>query len=327
MLSSRGVDNYVEKRSSLLPEKLYQTDSDIIFLQEVWQNGFEHPDFVADVFEKKYNYHTAFVNMKTDDTPFGSGIMILSKFPIVEGSIEFVPWSSKDITSEKARESRKGTLAVTIEVPEMGRLQLFNTHTSAQRFDKDIQNYVELPKDQSGGDARSRQLDLLIQTMQKYRSQNNYCQVLGGDLNTHIYEWDANSKGWSNKVSPYISRITETLRLVPDFENRVSLNSQDDLSLVSDKGNTWEQDNRWVLGGLFPKNPSSKIDYIFYQLARKVSGQTSYCVYGGYSQVVLKENVEVPTSLVKDGVPIIFKAPLSDHYGVKSYVTFKKDLR
>lgn len=125
-------------------EGLRQTSADIVFLQEVYGSHESHAlqsqfEYLADGFWSHYSYGK---NASYDKGHHGNAI--LSRFPIVQ---------IRNIDLTQHRLESRGLLHVTIESPETGPIELYNTHLDLLYWSRKYQLSLiknELMRSESG---------------------------------------------------------------------------------------------------------------------------------------------------------------------------------
>jgi endonuclease/exonuclease/phosphatase family metal-dependent hydrolase len=113
---------YLEKRVVAIATALQELSADIISLQEVY--SFQHKEYLCQTLQSHYPF--SFYEPKSRWGQLGSGLMILSKFPIVHSVFE----RYKDQPFEERCMTQKGILSVIVNTAK-GHLVLTNTHTTA----------------------------------------------------------------------------------------------------------------------------------------------------------------------------------------------------
>ncbi|MBL7813621.1 MAG: endonuclease/exonuclease/phosphatase family protein [Saprospiraceae bacterium] len=113
---------YVEKRLFAMAAELQRLNADIISLQEVY--SLKHKQYLTQTLQSLYPF--SFYDTKSRWGQLGSGLMILSKLPIVHSTFE----TYKHQPLEERWVTQKGLLSVIVQTVK-GRLVLTNTHTTA----------------------------------------------------------------------------------------------------------------------------------------------------------------------------------------------------
>jgi len=166
-----GKDYY--SRLYALPDKLAQSGADIIFLQETWKK--KHRYYISREMQKR-GYHAVYSHHKRCFLAMGDGLMILTKFPVVEDK-EILVFPLNTFWYEVF--STKGGLSVPVEVPGLGKLWLNNTHLGSVKFDGKLGQFnpVHLQR-------KHRQIVSLLNFIDE-NAAPEYPAILAGDFNTH----------------------------------------------------------------------------------------------------------------------------------------------
>ncbi|ESS36171.1 endonuclease/exonuclease/phosphatase family protein [Toxoplasma gondii VEG] len=125
---------FTRRRLSHIPISLLDTNSDIICLQEVYDDL--HADFLVDSMRHVFPY----VGRRTSGGRFAlhNGLMVLSRFPIRH--TQFHPFH--DVTNIERLFGSKGMLECGIDIPGVGVVAIFNIHLASGAVDPESP-YVE----------------------------------------------------------------------------------------------------------------------------------------------------------------------------------------
>ncbi|PFH37276.1 hypothetical protein BESB_037340 [Besnoitia besnoiti] len=125
---------FTRRRLTHIPVSLLDTKSDIICLQEVYDDV--HADFLVDSMRHVFPY----VGRRTSGGRFAlhNGLMVLSRFPILH--TRFHPFH--DVTYIERLFGSKGMLECCIDIPSVGVVALFNIHLASGAVDPESP-YVE----------------------------------------------------------------------------------------------------------------------------------------------------------------------------------------
>ncbi|CBZ53789.1 endonuclease/exonuclease/phosphatase domain-containing protein [Neospora caninum Liverpool] len=125
---------FTRRRLSHIPISLLDTNSDIICLQEVYDDI--HADFLVDSMRHVFPY----VGRRTSGGRFAlhNGLMVLSRFPIRH--TRFHPFH--DVTNIERLFGSKGMLECGIDIPGVGVVAVFNIHLASGAVDPESP-YVE----------------------------------------------------------------------------------------------------------------------------------------------------------------------------------------
>ena len=151
---------YVEERFEEISKALAELDADIILLQEVYRK--EHCERIVRELGYPYAVQTR------DAFPMRSGLMILSKHPILEGG--YIPFKTKLIED---RIADKGMLVARIATP-LGEVAIVNVHPTA--------GGRQHPEHPTVNRIRSAQLRQAMDVLEQM-SANTSMRIMGGDFN------------------------------------------------------------------------------------------------------------------------------------------------
>src|SRR5262249_34107212 len=153
---------YIEQRLAAAPEQLRRIPADVIALQEVYATS--HRQLLQNALRDSYPY-VCF--SKTAQSILGSGLMVLSRHPIVQ--VEFLAWHGAPFVDNLV--SEKGCLWVSVDIPGFGILRLLNLHLS-------VGNTLRRP---GKLDCNMRQLEEIGQVLAIARAFGPVAPILIGD--------------------------------------------------------------------------------------------------------------------------------------------------
>ena len=178
----------------------------------------------------------------------------------------------------------KGAIKTRVEIPELGWVDLYNSHLGAVTFDSEKGEYDSAQEHRKLEQAR--ELAHFISTTRTER-----VQILASDLNSHYKKFEANH--FTDDWSEVFSEITHA---IPGMELIDTLHAIQGYPSTPDC--TYCMDNDYAAKGLFGNAPSEVEDYIFISPDAQVAPEES--------SIVLKQGFG--QSLGPKYV--------SDHYGV-----------
>jgi len=137
----------------------------------------------------------------------------------------------------------------------------------------------------------------------------NHCQVLGIDINSHFFNYDSDKGQFhqsESTVAPIFSKLVNTTELVADTDPEAVIKNNTPIESYA----TWNnKNNALVLRGAYQDNPISKLDFVF---------SSRECTYSINSKLVFQEKFTMHSSSYTEK-PLM---PLSDHYGVLANIFF-----
>jgi len=265
----------VARRAERLPLAIARTGADIVALREVWL-GKLRDDLVRDLVAAGYP-HMVFEQGSGGLVRgvFGNGLLVASRFPVKRRALR----EYSGYTYHEKYFVRKAALAVTIEVPGVGDVDLVNTHLGAVRFDVRRSSFVE--RDCA---EQLAQIDELADFAAEFALAGKL--VVAGDFNLHFEHWDAAARRHQPAMrSRNYDRLCTRLGLSDAFRRDAE----------SSRFFTVDRENPYVAASRLAKGPSECVDYVLFS----ANGMSSRGAV-----VALKEH---------DGD---LGRPLSDHYGV-----------
>lgn len=121
--------SHQNERTSFIVDHIAKSDYDVVFLQEAFMGSFHRKlrQKTSDVFPFQYYLGKKLIS----PTIFGSGVYVLSKYPIVETKRTYF----KNCAVADCFAS-KGALFVTIQLPSGKKINFISTHMQAGQFPK-----------------------------------------------------------------------------------------------------------------------------------------------------------------------------------------------
>lgn len=290
----------IDERLSLLADELQASRADIIFIQELWSHQ-DQKKLIEEMGSR--GYLAASKESRSWFPPYflGNGLLILAKTPIRFVSEPRLSVFKKSIGKDFF--TRKGVIGVTAEVPELGQIDLFNSHTSYLPFDVNLNKF-----DSSKQAVMMSQIKQVAQLMATFES--NY-KVLAIDNNTNPHLWDqTKAKFDSHSKTPEYSFFTDELSLVDSYD-LIQPNCHPACYTWDNERNLQIKRSVRTAGGTYIGGyaPNSRIDYIF------ISGDG---VQGVESDLAM----QTPYHLKIKGQAETEELHLSDHFGWKTTVRF-----
>jgi exonuclease III len=279
-----------DQRLYYLPDALARTDADIIILQEVWTERSQQSLKTA---MKAKGYEGYILDSKSLVLPFflGSGLMIFAKNNFrPAGQPEFQAWREN---AGFDRAAKKGALRVPFQINGIGRVEIYNAHTSFLPWDADNHDYNYTEK------------DILLSQIQQLsdwaRQSNANIKILGADLNTAPFVWDRAMGGFdSSRANGFYDRIRQV------FDDPFA-HVKPECPFTCD---TWDnQNNELIANGLFGSRDGSLYD-------PEPNAKYDYVMFSGPGTKVIKTGTAMHETftLTYNGKQI--RAPLSDHFGI-----------
>lgn len=280
-----------DQRTYFLPDAMARTGADIIILQEVWTEKSQK-DLMSSMQTKGYRGYQ--LESKSLTPPFflGNGLMIFAKNNLrVAGQPEFQAWQQNAGFDKYAK---KGILRVPFEVNGIGRVEVYNAHTSF------------LPWDGRNHDYNYAEKDILLAQIRQLtewaRLSKANLKILGADLNTAPFVWDRAMGGFdSSRANGFYDRIRQV------FDDPFA-HVRPECAFTCD---TWDNDNNKLLahglfggsagGSIYDPEPNARYDYVMF------AGPGTKVIKTG---TAMHENY----NLVYNNKQLV--APLSDHYGI-----------
>lgn len=281
-----------EQRLQYLPDALTRTGSDIIILQEVWTPSAQK-SLRDGMLARGYKVYQ--MEKRTAVPPFflGNGLMVFTRGAIAPaGKMEFRPWKQ---TGGFDKYAQKGVLRVPIHVPGIGRVDVYDAHTSFLPWDGEQKNY-----DYAEADVL---LSQITQIADFARTSDAALKILGADVNTAPFVWEPGQGGFdSSKLNRFYSKLREVFE-DPFAQVRPQCRYTCD---------TWDNQNNDLLAqGLFGGNnsfqslyepePNAKLDYVLFAGAAARVVQTGTTMHDEFPLVYNLKS---------------FNSPLSDHFGI-----------
>lgn len=221
--------SYLNERLAALPAVLIDSNADIIALQEVYFK--DHQDYLKRMLRPYYPNHFVY-NNRTYFNLHNNGLMIFSKIPILTSNFTLF---SKSPFDEKVLFGR-GILAATILIDKLGKVTLFNIHTT-------VGGAFNHPESNKTNKLRAAQI---LQAIRLSQESLDSIPMLLGDFN----------------AGPEVSEINYRKLLENDFvdvfEYCRRTSKQKNVLQV-----TWHPENPLNKNGLFANSPPQRIDHVF----------------------------------------------------------------
>lgn len=265
----------VAPRAARLPRAIAETGADVVALQEVWLG--RHRDLLVRELGRAGYAHVVFVAGTGGLVRgvFGNGLLVASRFPVKRHALR----EYSRYTYHEEFFVRKAALAVTVDVPDVGDVDVVDTHLGAVRFDAKRSSFVERDYDE-----HLAQVDELADFALEFGSARRL--VIAGDLNMHFEPWDAAARCHRPAIrSRNYERLCTRLDLTDAF-------TRDGEGAAC---HTVHHENPYVASSSFGKGPSECVDYVLFS-AKDMRSRGAV--------VAMKEH---------DGD---LGRPLSDHYAV-----------
>jgi len=216
---------YIEDRLKAMPGHLLALNADIIALQEIYKQ--KHRDYLVKALKKTYKYWT----YKKTNNPIGlnNGLMFFSKHPIEETKLTLF----KNNTIDEKLFADKGILSISIHAGDIGRVRIYNTHTTAG-------GVLTHPESEKCNAIRQQQVDQLLHMAR----QDGCPSIIMGDLNA----------GPGVSEENYQS-IVQNGFVDPAAESGDGANQEESI--------TWDPQNPLNAEGPHRHCPPQKVDHIF----------------------------------------------------------------
>lgn len=157
---------YQAERTNLIIQAMAKSDYDMIFFQEAFPQSFRNK--VTRALSETFPHHEYLGRRFGSPTVFGSGLFVLSKYPITQTN--WVYYNSCAVADCFAS---KGTLLLTVKLPSGKQIQMGSTHLQA-----------------GGNSKRVRIRRKQIQQMKKLLSERSLPEipvVMLGDFNIDLH--------------------------------------------------------------------------------------------------------------------------------------------
>jgi hypothetical protein len=280
-----------EQRLRFLPDALARTGADLIILQEL-RTPVAQDNLKSAMVQRGYQYFQS--ERRSAVPPFflGNGLMIFAKKEFRPmGAVEFREWPE---TIGFDNYAVKGVLKVPLHIPNIGRVDVFNAHTSFLPWDGENKNY-----DMSESKTLMAQVDYLTQWV---KSSPAAIKILGADMNFDPHVWDASRQGFDNgRKNEFYTKLSEVLS-DPFAISQANCRF---------KCETWDNQNNKLLsrglfgdssnGSMYDPEPNARYDYVMF------AGKNIKV-----AQIGTAMHDEFPVKYKFDTFP----SPLSDHYGI-----------
>jgi hypothetical protein len=280
-----------EQRLAYLPDALARSGADIIMLQEVW-TPVAQDTLKSAMVARGYQFYQSESRSAVPPFFLGNGLLVFAKNKIRPmAPVEFRPWTK---TAGYDDYAAKGLIKVPLHVDGIGRVDVFNAHTSFLPWDGERKNY----------DYKESQtlLSQVAQLSDWVRSSTATVKILGADMNFHPYLWNVAGQEFDKtKKNQFYAKLMENF-IDPFMQIAPTCRFNCD---------TWDNQNNNLLShglfgdssgrGMYDPEPNAKYDYVLY------SGK----------------NIKVASTgtAMHEEFPITYKfatfnSPLSDHFAI-----------
>jgi hypothetical protein len=280
-----------EQRLAYLPDALVRTGADIIILQEVWTPVAQETIKSAMV-TRGYQFYQNESRSAVPPFFLGNGLIVFAKNSIRPvGPVEFREWTKTAGFDDYAS---KGLIKVPLQVPGLGRVDVFNAHTSFLPWDGEKKNY-----DYTEGQTLMSQVTQLSDWV---RSSTATVKILGADMNFNPFIWDVSSQRFDvNKKNQFYTKLTENF-MDPFLQISPTCRYTCD---------TWDNQHNNLLahglfgdssgGSMYDPEPNAKYDYVLYSGKNIKVARTGTAMQEEYPVIYKFET---------------FNSPLSDHFAI-----------
>nr|CAG8466628.1 8362_t:CDS:2 [Entrophospora candida] len=119
------ISKKLQQRMEAIADKLSQSDYEIVCLQEVWV--YDNYELICNKTRKRFPYSRFY-----SSGVFGSGLVVLSRYPIVEVNFHKYRLNGHPIkVTHGDWYVGKGVASAVVDHPVAGLIEIFNTHTHA----------------------------------------------------------------------------------------------------------------------------------------------------------------------------------------------------
>lgn len=294
-LKALGIDLTKDRKERLriLPDYLAATKADVMTLSEVWSD-LTKKAIVRAMFRRGYPF-ASFTRQKAS---MGDGLLVISRFPItaVKRSRSFHPFTRLDEAL-----TRKRAVRITLAVPDVGTVDLFQAHMGAVGFHEKKDRYDRVQKAKL-----MAQLEELADFIRANATSD--VVILGADLNANYQEYGGGGRFLPEYAKDYRALIEGAC---PDRgPNRDQMQNSflvaNGMSVRDKNIPTYSADNPYVSGGIFAGIPSETEDYLLYCPSPRVSALRSEIVFRDAIPESDRERYHLKR----------LPKRLSDHYGV-----------
>ena len=212
--------NHVTKRLQELAQQIKANNPDLVCLQELFHADFQNRLYSLLITTYPYAAGFAPTGFKLR---LGNELIILSKYPVTDKKL----YRFKHATLEEKLFTSKGIYIVTVDMPEIGEIQVINFHMTAGGL-------VQHPEQPQMEKIRSLQIQQLLTTVNPLKSV-----IMAGDLN----------------AGPEVS--------IANYEQILSAGFKDAFIEAGGSGITWDPSNPLVANHGEHHLPPQRIDHIF----------------------------------------------------------------
>lgn len=290
-LKAFGIDLTKDRKERLriLPDYLAATNADVMTLSEVWSDLTKKA--VARAMARRGYPFAGFTPRKAG---MGDGMLVISRFPItaVKRSRAFHPRTRLDenITHKRA-------VRITLGVPGVGPVDLFQAHTGAVAFHRKKDRYDRVQR---------WKLARQLQELAGFIRANAVSEIviLGADLNANYQEYGSDGEFLPRYSEDYLGLVRDACPDRAEMQN--SFLVANGMSVADKNVATYANDNPYVSDGFFSGIPSETEDYVLYCPSARLAAVRS--------EVVFKDAIP-ESDRERYGLKMLPKR-LSDHYAV-----------
>jgi len=268
----RDISEDMSERIKRMPQRLAETQADVIVLQEVWSQaskdalikGMKERGYPYAAYTKASNWFLCF------QMAMGDGLLIVSKFPI---SDRVIYHDFAEATQSLERFASKSVMKVMIKHPSLGYIDLYASHLGAVDFENGDYNESKL-------NAHEAQLVELSEFMRTTRSHP--ITLLAADLNMHYKKWDH-----AHGRPRFVNEFSESYLRLKRSSCGGGHALQDTYLLThqktarDDPDYTFDQQNGYVKHGYYDSLPSEVEDYVFVCDNEELRAESSDLVFKG----------------------------------------------
>jgi endonuclease/exonuclease/phosphatase family metal-dependent hydrolase len=232
-------------RAAIMGRMISQTGADLVDMQEVWPDHDKRE--IAEEFQSFGYPYYLYVDRGLS---LGNGLLIISKYPIVDSAISR-PY--REVTQDTEIFAKKAGMYAEIAITPTDHVDFFTTHMGALTYEQSEGTYNVNQK------ARQRTQYLQFRDFIKYNTKNKHV-IVAGDFNA---DYRVLTGGvFQPEYAPDYSSFIQQTCVDSDLTNTfLTANHMDATSTAIP---TYDyQHNPYAAGGLFAGAPSETEDYIF----------------------------------------------------------------
>jgi endonuclease/exonuclease/phosphatase family metal-dependent hydrolase len=270
-------------RRRIFAAEISRLKPDIIALQEVWMPATRRK-LIRDFRQAGYSY-SGWVKSGSffPRGVIGHGLLVVSKFPIVE-PVKFKAFT--DFTRSEEYLARKGILEVLIAVPGLGDLRVFDTHLGAITYDASSADFRRSDLDDVGIQLETA-LDFIRQENQEGRPF-----IFAGDFNFHPTSWIPSQGSYSaTEFRTLYSRVKDRLGAQDVFPMSTALRDPESWLTFDFSRNPLIPRPRGPRA--FSTDPRSRFDYIWFPESSPLRLKSSRVVMNGKQGPILSDHFAI----------------------------------